>query len=66
MTFALAVNFGNEMGQSTLVENLFMSAGYVIALIVNAVIIGSAATLLSNMDTTAVAKKAQMDGCVHV
>jgi hypothetical protein len=58
----LAVNFGNEMGQSTLMENVYMSLGYLVALVVNAVIIGSAATLLSNMDTTAVAKKAQMDG----
>lgn len=32
-----------------------------VALVVNAVIIGSATTLLSNMDAGAVAKKSQLD-----
>jgi hypothetical protein len=60
--FALAVTFGNDMQPTNTTENAFMIVSYLIALIVNAVIIGSAATLLSNMDTTAVAKKEQMDG----
>jgi hypothetical protein len=60
--FALAVTFGNDMQSTNKTENAYMIVSYLIALIVNAVIIGSAATLLSNMDTTAVAKKEQMDG----
>jgi hypothetical protein len=56
------VTFGNDMQSTNKTENAYMIVSYLIALIVNAVIIGSAATLLSNMDTTAVAKKEQMDG----
>jgi hypothetical protein len=56
------VTFGNDMQSTNRTENTYMIISYLIALIVNAVIIGSAATLLSNMDTTAVAKKEQMDG----
>lgn len=62
IAFSLAVTFGNDMAPTNLRENVFMCVSYLIALVVNAVIIGSAATLLSNMDTTAVAKKEQMDG----
>ncbi|CAN0189700.1 unnamed protein product, partial [Phaeothamnion confervicola] len=62
LVFALAVMYGNEEGAQNTIENVFMSLCYMIALVVNAVIIGSVNTLLANMDHTAVAKKTQMDG----
>lgn len=61
-TYSLALTFGNDMSPTTTLENVFATICYLVALIVNAVIIGSAATLIANMDTTDTAKKRQMDG----
>lgn len=44
------------------VEYVFSNICLTLALLTNAVIIGSATNLLSNMDAGAVAKKTQMDG----
>ena len=43
-------------------EYVFSNVCLMLALLTNAVIIGSATNLLSNMDAGAVAKKTQMDG----
>ncbi len=44
------------------IEVIFSNVCLMLALLTNAIIIGSATTLLSNMDAGAVAKKTQMDG----
>jgi len=55
--FAFAIASGNDMGPSTINQELYMSLCLLLGFVINAVIIGSATNLLANLDSTAVAKK---------
>lgn len=56
------LTFCNTTAPENNVEYVFSTLCLTLALVTNAVIIGSATNLLSNMDAGAVARKAQMDG----
>ncbi|CAM9669824.1 unnamed protein product [Ectocarpus fasciculatus] len=60
--FSLVITYGNDLKPENDVEYMFSNICLTLALLTNAVIIGSATNLLSNMDAGAVAKKTQMDG----
>ncbi|CAM9952116.1 unnamed protein product, partial [Ectocarpus sp. 12 AP-2014] len=60
--FSLVITYGNDLKPENDVEYVFSNICLTLALLTNAVIIGSATNLLSNMDAGAVAKKTQMDG----
>ncbi|CAN0288041.1 unnamed protein product, partial [Discosporangium mesarthrocarpum] len=60
--FAFVITYGNDLRPESMMEYTYSIFCLGLALLVNAVIIGSAANLLSNMDTTAIAKKSHMDG----
>jgi len=61
MFFSLAVIAANDQAPSTLGELQFGVLGMLISFIVNAAIIGIATNVLSQMDTTAIAQKEQID-----
>eukprot|EP00638_Chattonella_subsalsa_P009498 CAMPEP_0117744714 /NCGR_PEP_ID=MMETSP0947-20121206/6927_1 /TAXON_ID=44440 /ORGANISM="Chattonella subsalsa, Strain CCMP2191" /LENGTH=594 /DNA_ID=CAMNT_0005561723 /DNA_START=341 /DNA_END=2125 /DNA_ORIENTATION=+ len=60
--FSLAAASGNNMAPSSTSQEVWMSIFLLIGFVINATIIGSATNLLANLDSTAVAKKAQIDG----
>ncbi|CBN74810.1 conserved unknown protein [Ectocarpus siliculosus] len=60
--FSLVITYGNDLKPENDAEYVFSNICLTLALLTNAVIIGSATNLLSNMDAGAVAKKTQMDG----
>eukprot|EP00903_Cladosiphon_okamuranus_P006812 g6640.t1 len=60
--FSLVITYGNDLKPENDAEFVFSNLCLTLALLTNAVIIGSATNLLSNMDAGAVAKKTQLDG----
>ncbi|CAM9213269.1 unnamed protein product, partial [Hapterophycus canaliculatus] len=60
--YSLVITYGNDLKPENMIEYVFSNICLTLALLTNAVIIGSATNLLSNMDAGAVAKKTQMDG----
>ena len=59
--WALVVLLGNDTGPATAEEKNFTSCVIVVGIFLNAVIIGSAASLLLGMDHDAILKQQQMD-----
>ncbi|CAM9312779.1 unnamed protein product, partial [Scytosiphon promiscuus] len=60
--YSLVITYGNDLKPENNTEYVFSNICLTLALLTNAVIIGSATNLLSNMDAGAVAKKTQLDG----
>ncbi|CAM9236324.1 unnamed protein product [Chrysoparadoxa australica] len=62
MYFSLSILYGNDMKPDAISAVAFSIVCLIVSLLVNAILIGSAANMLSSMDTSAVARKSQMDG----